>query len=211
MCLMPNHIHLQHPRELPGLAQALAGYSRWLNTQQGQSGSLLAPLPAPTWAEGAQKVRRDARYIHLTPCRARMVADPLSWPWSTYRDVVGLSLSPIAAKANDVERLHSYVSADPNVNTQGTLLPIDNGCCTPWELQAAVSELMRVPLTLLSMRGPARTLWLQCMRATSDKSTAALARELRVGRATLYRVGLPKPMLLQRVLRVAGDGRFPGI
>ena len=49
------------------------------------------------------------------------------------------------------------------------------------------------------------------MRATSDKPVAELARELQVSRATLYRVGPPKPLVLQQVLRVAGDPRFPGI
>ena len=211
MCLMPNHIHLQHPRELPGLAQAMSGYSRWLNARQGHRGPLLAPLPPPTWAEGPKKVRRDARYIHLNPCRARLVADPLAWPWSTYRDAAGVSLSPLIPRAQDVERLHSYVSADPSVCTEGTLLPTDRGSYTRWDLQAAVSELLRVPLLQLNTRGQARTLWLQCMRATSDTPTAALARDLRVSRATLYRIGLPKPQVLQQVLRVAGDPRFPGI
>lgn len=211
LCLMPNHLHLQHPRELPGLPQALAGYSRWLNAQRGHRGPLFAPVPAPTFAEGPQKVRRDARYIHLNPCRARMVRDPLAWPWSTYRDRVGLSLAPALPRAPDVARLHRYVSSDPSVQVDGTELPsgpLDSSC---WALQAAVSELLRVPLSTLGRRSPARTLWLQCLVALSEEPVSILALRVGVDRSTLRRLPPLPPARLALVLRVSGDPRFPGI
>ena len=116
-----------------------------------------------------------------------MVRDPLAWPWSTYRD-----------------------GFDPSVSTEGTLLPAEQGISSRGDLQAAVSELMRVPLVQLQVRGPSRSLWHQCMQATSPLGTSALARQLGLSRATLYRIGRPKPEQLERVLRVAGDPRFPG-
>jgi putative transposase len=211
LCLMPNHLHLQHPRRLAGLSQTLAGYSRWLNYQRGHHGSLLAPLPPPTWAEGEQKVRRDARYIHLNPCRAGLVRDPLAWPWSTYRDRIGLSLQPAVRRSWDPERLHGYVSADPSVHVQGTPLPRAGGVVDRWALQAAVSELMRVPLTALSQRGDARRLWMQAVKELSDVPTAQLAKSLGVARSTLQRLPPPPSERLELILRIAGDPRFPGI
>jgi hypothetical protein len=211
LCLMPNHIHLQHPRKQPGLNQALAGYARWLNCQRGHTGSLLAPLPPPTWAEGELKVRRDARYIHLNPCRASLVNDPLAWPWSTYRDRVGLSLEPVVKVSWNPQRLHRYVSADPSTQVQGTPLPMASGAVDRWALQAAVSEVTRTPLGAMKQRGRARRLWMQCTVALSDAPIAHLAQSLGVARSTLHRLPSAPPAHLELVLRVAGDPRFPGI
>lgn len=140
-----------------------------------------------------------------------MVSDPLAWPWSTYRDVVGLSLAPLLPRAADVNRLHRYVSADPSTCVEGTLLPAGPVDTSRWALQAAVSELLRVPLAALGQRGPARTLWLQCALALHEGSRTQLALALGVDRSTLRRLPPLSPTTLDRVLRVAGDPRFPGL
>lgn len=52
-----------------------------------------------------------------------MVTDPLSWAFSTHRDACGLALDPVRKRVPDVHRFHRYVSADPTVAVDGTLLP----------------------------------------------------------------------------------------
>ncbi|MFT5582467.1 MAG: hypothetical protein ACI9VR_000043, partial [Cognaticolwellia sp.] len=114
LCLMPNHIHLLTKREIRlELAQVLAGHVRSLNRSGGRV--RLESVPRVTPCTDLKKIRRQARYIHLNPCRARIVQDPLAWTWSSYRDCLGLSAHAIRDGVNDAERLHSYVSSDPSV------------------------------------------------------------------------------------------------
>lgn len=60
---------------------------RWRNHLEGVSGRLVRPLPPAEAVPEGPKRRRSVRYVHLNPCRARLVADPLAWPLSTHRDV----------------------------------------------------------------------------------------------------------------------------
>lgn len=41
--------------------------------------------------------------MHPNPCRARLVADPLAWPFSTHRDAVGLAVDPVVPRAGPDE------------------------------------------------------------------------------------------------------------
>ncbi len=69
--------------------------------------------------------------MHLNPCRARLVADPLQWEWSTHRDLVGavapswIDLSDLAKdlrmpSAILPRKLHEYISGDPSTHPNGT-------------------------------------------------------------------------------------------
>lgn len=94
-CLMTNHVHLLlAPRESTGIGKLMkrlaARQTRHHNRLEGRSGTL--------W-EGRYKsslVSRDdyllacCRYIELNPVRARMVAAPQDYPWSSYRYRLGL-------------------------------------------------------------------------------------------------------------------------
>ena len=212
LCLMPNHVHLQHRQDLRvPLAQALRGHSRSLNAAQGLRGNRIEPLPAAHFAADAQKRRRETRYIHLNPCRARLVDDPLAWPWSTYRDAVGLALRPVRARHPDPERLHAYTSSDPSVNTDGSGLPARSGQDpTLHELRAAVSGYTRTPLLRLDDRGAPRRLLLQSARALVPLSTSELARQLGTSPSTLRRLP-PADRHVDQVARLVGDLRFPGV
>lgn len=89
-CLMTNHVHLLlSPREsssLGKLMKRLGGrQTRYCNRLEGRTGTL--------W-EGRYKsslVARDnyllacSRYIEMNPVRARMVADPQDYAWSSCR------------------------------------------------------------------------------------------------------------------------------
>lgn len=74
------------------------------------------------------------RYVHLNPCRAGLASDPLSWPWSTHRGLIGAELDPwvtTEALAGALGRparglgewLHGYISGDSTVAVEGTELP----------------------------------------------------------------------------------------
>jgi hypothetical protein len=86
--LMPGHEHL-----LPAVVDACAAHQRLaricgqLQRKLGIA-NLFEPLPRPEIV-GIDKAARVARYIDLNPCRAGLVDHPLSWPWTTLRDLVG--------------------------------------------------------------------------------------------------------------------------
>jgi hypothetical protein len=50
--------------------------------------------PCASTAAAKRKLARQVRYIVLNPCRDRIVGDPLSWMWSTQRDVMGATVQP---------------------------------------------------------------------------------------------------------------------
>jgi hypothetical protein len=72
-------------------------------------------------------LRRNIRYVHLNPCRAGLVADPIEWEWSTHRDYLGAAY-PSWVNPSTLGRLwkggkeefHRYVSGDPSTRVQGT-------------------------------------------------------------------------------------------
>jgi putative transposase len=88
-CLMPNHVHLLLvPRDPDGLRAALGEahrrYSRAVNLREGWRGYL--------WQGRFSSCPLDpdhglaaARYIEQNPVRARLVARPRDWPWSSAR------------------------------------------------------------------------------------------------------------------------------
>lgn len=209
-CLMPNHIHLLHPQDQrTRVAQILAGHLRSVNRKR--TPIRLEPLPRPKHSETAQKRRREARYIYLNPCRAGLVNDPLAWPWSNYRDALGLSLRPLRRPDADPHRLHAYVSGDPSVQVGGTDLPTVGGQPSLMDLQAACSELLRTPLYELHQRGPARTLWMQALQSIGGLSPIETASLVGVNPTTIRRLRPASPRSLELVERLAGDERFPGI
>src|SRR5512143_2269317 len=134
VCLMPDHVHLIAYTTDPRLdrlrfAKVLGALSRIARSK-------------PTWLTAtpskvgdAKHLARQIRYVHLNPSRAGLADDPLEWPWSTHRGVVGAEVSPWA-RADDLARalerpragfetwFHAYVSADPSVSPNGSAFPV---------------------------------------------------------------------------------------
>lgn len=207
LTLMPNHVHLVHARDVRRpLAHALCHYVRWRNHRRGEAGPLLQPLPPAEPLVDAQKLRRTVRYVHLNPCRARLVADPLAWPWSTHRDRVGLALDPVVERAAQPHRFHRYVSGDPTVDPEGTELPLGHGPPpTPQHVRAVVASLARVPSDALGRRGRWRTVWLGAALALCDASSATVRAAVGVGRGAVVPTLRHETNLVRRVLH---DPRF---
>jgi REP element-mobilizing transposase RayT len=136
--LMPDHIHLaiESPDiELSQrkLAACLAAFARVHHHSP-----IWEKIEPPAPIENDLHLLRQVRYIHLNPCRAKLVPDPLEWEWSTHLEVVGASVpawmnSEAIRHATEFvitrsrkpwrERFHEYVSGDPSVAIASTPYP----------------------------------------------------------------------------------------
>ncbi len=212
LCLMPDHVHLLHRRDVHhSLGQALAAFAQARNHRRGHRGAAWQRQPAPEPCDGPTKTRRSERYIHLNPCRAGLVSDPLAWPWSTHRDRLGLAVPTRVTVVPNPHGFHAYVSADPTVHVNGTPLPAITESATIDDIAAAVSALTRSTADQLDHRGPPRHTLIRSLRCLSDLSVADLARATGLHRATLYRVpGIWTPDV-RTVAQVLGDPRFAAL
>lgn len=131
-CLMPDHVHLvldadpvfarSRLTKLLGLAKRLRPVQSW------------SAVPEPSRVADSRHLCRQIRYVHLNPCRAGLVKDPLAYPWSTHRGVIGAEanawvpasrLAPWFRKTEGFPRwFHGYVSGDPSAQVAGSPLPM---------------------------------------------------------------------------------------
>lgn len=94
-CLMPNHYHLL-VRQLgdggiSGMMQAFGtSLSKTYNKKYGTVGALCQGRFREEHVGEVGYLMRLARYIHRNPVTARLCAAPEDWPYSNYRDVIGL-------------------------------------------------------------------------------------------------------------------------
>ncbi len=211
-CLMPDHVHLLHTRDVRrALGAALADFAQRRNHARGESGRVWQDQPPSESFPDGVKTRRSVRYIHLNPCRAGLVADPLGWAWSTHRDQVGLAVPPVCPPRHDPHRFHAYVSADPTVAVSGTMLPAGQQEASLEAVVAAVSAVTRTPVDRLQERGRDRSFLLASLRALTGMRPAVLARELGLHRSTLTRCSDLWTPAVRVVARVAGDPRFEAL
>ncbi len=213
LVLMPDHLHLLHGADVRRpLAAALSGYARWRNHQRGERGPLFHPVPPPEELVDDDKVRRSIRYVALNPCRARLVADPLAWPFSSYRDSVGLAVPSVRRPDGDPHELHAYVSADPTVDVRGSALPVaPHQVPTPEAVAHAVSALTRTPLGGLRRRGPARRLFLRAAKALCPCSGRDLARLAGCSDSAVAHAPSALDAEVRLVARVVDDPRFDAL
>ena len=95
--LMSNHYHLivQTP-ELTlskGMHWLNTTYVTWFNRRHDRSGHLLEGRFKSPLIEKETHLRRALRYVVLNPVRAKMVASPELYQWSSYRATAGLELA----------------------------------------------------------------------------------------------------------------------
>ena len=135
------------------------------------------------------------RYTVLNPSRAGIVDDPLSWPWSTHRDVVGAIADPwvtaerlgaaLGSRMASAQDIHAYVSGDPSVAIAGTPFPFDDG----------FTDVSQVPLFWVMQPGRARPL------APSAQATSG-------GRAVLERRAPPHHAEVRHASTYATESRL---
>ncbi len=212
LCLMPDHVHLLHRRDVTaGLGKALESYAKWRNAERGQGGRAWQVRSAPESVEGRVKLRRSIRYIHLNPCRAGLVDDPLGWAWSTHRDACGLALPPMRTRVPDPVAFHGWVSADPTVHVSGTSLPTPTLEAPPEAISEAVFALTRTPGDLLQGRGAARALLVRSLRCLSGWTPSRIASWAGLHRATVHRASDVWTPEIRVVALALTDRRFPAL
>ncbi|MCC7441465.1 MAG: hypothetical protein IT285_07520 [Bdellovibrionales bacterium] len=153
--LMPDHLHLIVTTIPPELARLRL--RRILSAMERQPGQ------TPGWQLGTsprvvddlEHLRRQVRYVHLNPCRARLASDPLAWRWSTHWDWLSVTApawgrpQQWAARLgfHTRERFHEYVSSDPTCVVSGSRPPeygLPDGRVGLAEIQAAAARALRL-------------------------------------------------------------------
>jgi len=121
-CLMTNHVHLlltpgESVSELGKLMKTLAARAtRYRNKLEGRSGTLWEGRYKSSPVQTDQYLLACCRYIELNPVRAGMVRSAGSYPWSSYRQRVGMDkqcwidLDPcyLGLGRDEVERRQRY-------------------------------------------------------------------------------------------------------
>jgi len=109
-CLMGNHYHfVVHTRQanLSRLMRHVNGvYTRAFNQRHGLVGHLFQGRFKSIHVDRDAYLMELCRYVELNPVRAKMIASPAEWPWSSYRAHAGIEPSPDWL---DTEGLHEYM------------------------------------------------------------------------------------------------------
>jgi hypothetical protein len=133
-CLMPDHIHLIQMGDAAQIQVQLQNILNAIGQSWGLGKNSFHPVPIPQIIPNAHHLLRSIRYLHLNPCREKLVDDPLSWPYSTHLDFLGLRLNPWLSPQSalkliqmDPKKFHAYVSGDPTVKVESSLFPTSIG------------------------------------------------------------------------------------
>lgn len=98
-CLMTNHVHLilapgPDPTTMGRLMKRLAGrQTRYVNRLEGRTGSLWEGRYKSSPIETERYLLACCRYVELNPVRAGLLEWPEEYPWSSYRQKLGMENS----------------------------------------------------------------------------------------------------------------------
>lgn len=191
--VMPNHLHLILPQETEAnrkITSLLIAISKKKNQPK-----LWQSIPPPAEVPDPFHLRRQVRYVALNPCRKKLCADPLSWYWSTYRELMGItpnlkSVAELARQVGEPEknfrvRFHLYVSGDPSVQTGGTPLPV----ASPPKIlpEESIKEILAASAGALRV-------------SPLDVQKQSQVRSLFIHLA--YRHGWQQPLLLSKICKI---------
>lgn len=97
-CLMTNHYHLLVETPAGNLSHIMrhvnGAYTTYYNVKRKRSGHLFQGRYKAILVEADAYATELSRYIHLNPVRARMVARPEEYLWSSYRSYIAHSQTP---------------------------------------------------------------------------------------------------------------------
>jgi hypothetical protein len=217
--LMPDHLHLLVEGPADELRQKLAHVAARTSQHLGHK-RLWYRIPDPERVGSDDKLLRTVGYILLNPCRARYVADPLEWRWSTLRDLVGASHPAWV----DARRLGTVLGWAPDVTTRRLLRmlaqdrtvrspelrdgeAIGDGVISPQAIVAGAVSAFCVTRTELAVRGKPRSALAEAA-ARSSARARSVAADLGLNRLP-RRVSIPVDELaVAAILRCASDPRL---
>lgn len=120
-CVMTNHVHVlltPEATDSPSLMMKNLGqrYVQYINRRYRRTGTLWEGRFKSCLAQDEHYALTCYRYIELNPVRAKMVAHPQGYPWSSYAingsgnvsDLITPHPSYISLGSNRTERLESY-------------------------------------------------------------------------------------------------------
>ena len=198
--LMPNHLHLVGAaRELGDVQEALPALASGFARHTGYT-QLWEPVPIPDLLADPKHVEREVRYVALNPCRDKLAADPLAWPWSTHRDVCGAIADPwvdaprlataLRRRREGFEKAHhAYVSGDPSVAVAGTPFPtaaMGGGRVALQRLADAAAACTRGRTADITVRGETRRAFV-LLGGAHGWEVEVLAKACHVTRRTVQR------------------------
>lgn len=97
-CLMSNHFHLLIETPLPNLSQSIqwinVSYAGYFNRKHNRTGHLFQGRFKSILVDADEYLKQLSRYIHLNPVRAKIVARPDEYQWSSYPAFVGKTKLP---------------------------------------------------------------------------------------------------------------------
>jgi REP element-mobilizing transposase RayT len=115
-CQMSNHFHILLETlngELGrGMCHLNGKYSRFFNRKHGLVGHVFQGRYKAILCQSELYLQELSRYIELNPVRAKMVAHPLHWPWSSYQAKMGLVDAPAWLRSDAVLRQFGEHPAD---------------------------------------------------------------------------------------------------
>ncbi len=128
-CLMPNHYHIliyTRQDDAPGqfIQRLFNSYTQAFNLQQGRSGTLFEGRVKSKLTFENQYIFQIARYIHLNPVNAGLVAKPEDWIFSNYREFAGmrqglrLDKEFLESQFGSHEEYRSFVEAEIHPETE---------------------------------------------------------------------------------------------
>ncbi len=227
--LMPDHLHLLTDGEPAAIQRKLRAFTSGLRRSKGPAAALRwQPIDTPSVVPNNVKhCSRQIRYIALNPCRDKLVCDPLAWPWSTYRDVMGGVVDPwitAAQLAKTLGRretgfrsaLHRYVSSDPSVHVDGTAMPLaapttSVASASLIAIAAAAAAATRGKPSDVQKRGATRELFLRLARHcgwTQPRPLAEACAMTVAGVSRCFRQAPPNPKSVMAAALCQGDTRM---
>jgi len=97
-CLMPNHYHVLLETPQGGISHGMRSlngrYTQWFNRRHKRTGHLFEGRFKSIVVQKERHLLELVRYVVLNPVRARLVARPGDWPWSSYLTTAGTREEP---------------------------------------------------------------------------------------------------------------------
>lgn len=114
-CLMGNHYHLLLEITQPNLSRIMqslnTAYTVYYNVKRKRCGHLFQGRYKSILVEADSYFAELTRYIHLNPVRAKIVANPAEYPWSSYGTYIHVGNNRNDSLI-DIDRVKEFLAMD---------------------------------------------------------------------------------------------------